>query len=557
MRLSAGRVFPTVRMTSPTLTPPASLDAPPSVARARRWAGGLGIGVAGLTALWSWQLSGAWFGNPDLSHGIFAPLVFLYLWHESRVQGPPRFLPANRLVQTAILGCFLAGLVLFFLGGAYAVAVSWNHALVQTVVTTALVAVLLGTLGCFALRTVRWVPLTWASVVAVGVWLLSTPLPPGSYARLTLRLQLGVTEVVLWCLHVLGVPASREGNLLFLTHGTVGMEEACSGVRSLFSCIFAALFFSATLVNRPGRRAVIIALAVPLALIANVARSLLLTLLADAGVNISGTWHDVTGFAALGITATVLGGVALWLGRGTTTAIPASGADAVARPERRLWCLPAAAGLVIILVVAVGGACQLTRPGERLATTPPPDLAHIVPPDAPDWQSVLTDDLTPFARALATDHLMQRTYVREGPTGRIELNIYVAYWGPGQAPVSLVAAHTPDACWPGAGWQATPVPTPRVRPPLPSRTLPEAEYREFTDGHTPQHVWYWHLHAGRPIEQPDPFSPRDLLLLALRHEWRRNGDQLLVRLSSNVPWDQLANDPLVVQLFERLQPLGL
>ena len=37
------------------------------------------------------------------------------------------------------------------------------------------------------------------------------------------------------------------------------------------------------------------------------------------------------------------------------------------------------------------------------------------------------------------------------------VTLYVAYWRPGQAPVSLVDAHTPDACWPGTGWEPRPL----------------------------------------------------------------------------------------------------
>ena len=51
-----------------------------------------------------------------------------------------------------------------------------------------------------------------------------------------------------------------------MANSTVGVEEACSGVRSLISCVFAGLFFSATLVRQPWARALIVLLAAPLAL---------------------------------------------------------------------------------------------------------------------------------------------------------------------------------------------------------------------------------------------------------------------------------------------------
>src|SRR5690606_40034894 len=63
-----------------------------------------------------------------------------------------------------------------------------------------------------------------------------------------------------------------------------GVEEACSGIRSLLSCVYAAAFFSAALVTRALNRCVILLLAPVLAIVMNFVRSLLLTLLAHRGV---------------------------------------------------------------------------------------------------------------------------------------------------------------------------------------------------------------------------------------------------------------------------------
>jgi len=121
-------------------------------------------------------------------------------------------------------------------------------------------------------------------------------LPPGTYGTLTHGLQAGVTGVVLAVLHFFGIAAVQHGNIIQLTRLSVGVEEACSGVRSLISCVYAGFFFSATLVRRPGARALLIILAAPLAITMNLLRSLTLTLLAQGGVEIGGLWHDVTGY---------------------------------------------------------------------------------------------------------------------------------------------------------------------------------------------------------------------------------------------------------------------
>ena len=96
----------------------------------------------------------------------------------------------------------------------------------------------------------------------------------------------------------------------------------------------------------------------------------------------------------------------------------------------------------------------------------------------------------------------------------------------GQSSVSSVAAHTPDACWPGAGWTAVPDPVKRDTPLVGARTLAPAEYRVFSSGGRPQHVWFWHLFDGRPTTFADPYNLVELFGLAWRYGFRRDGDHL-------------------------------
>ena len=116
---------------------------------------------------------------------------------------------------------------------------------------------------------------------------LCSPLPPGTYSRLTVGLQLWVSDGVVRVLGILGIAAHQEGNIIELARGTVGIEEACSGVRSLVSCVFAGVLFSAALVRRPWAR-FLSSRCPPLALAMNFIRSLLLTLLVNGGVRVEG-----------------------------------------------------------------------------------------------------------------------------------------------------------------------------------------------------------------------------------------------------------------------------
>jgi len=520
----------------------------------------LGLVTALVTAL-TFYLWPQWRHNPDLSHGWFTPLIFLLLLQEARSRGTQRFLRPTAGLLGGVVACVALGLALLVAGGLYMAALEWTHALVAAMLTSALCALLAATSLVFSLESVRLMPFNWPAGVAIALWLLSSPLPPGTYGTLTQGLQAGVTSVVLAVLHLLGIAAVQHGNIIQLTNVSVGIEEACSGVRSLMSCVYTGLFFSATLVRSPGARAWIIVLAAPLAVAMNLVRSLTLTLLSHRGIEIRGTWHDVTGYAILGVTALLLAALALYLNRRkpsvsekprhVETATP--GRVASVRP--RLFQSVITTGLLLAVSVAVLFVLN-TRPSVRLDEAAP-NLSALLPASYNGWAVSPSTELSQFTSQLQTDRLAQTTYNRSTSQGPREITVYLAYWSAGQTPVSFVAAHTPDACWPSGGWTSKPVDHPRVPLATGDRTLDDAEYRQFTQSGTLQYVWYWHLYAGRVIHPEGVRSPRQLLLLAFKYGFHRDGEQVFVRVSSNQPWDVIADEPLLQEIFARLGKLGL
>ena len=99
--------------------------------------------------------------------------------------------------------------------------------------------------------------------------------------------------------------------------------------------------------------------------------------------------------------------------------------------------------------------------------------------------------------------------------------------------------------------------TPRVQLRLDDRVLAEGEYRAFKSSLLPQNVWFWHIYDGHVISHQNPNSPAELLRLALRYGFRRAGDQLFVRISSNRSWENIRHEPFIESFFAHLQPLGL
>jgi exosortase/archaeosortase family protein len=96
----------------------------------------------------------------------------------------------------------------------------------------------------------------------------------------------------------------QEGNVLLLPQGRVGVADACSGIRSLTACLFAGSFLAAVFLERFWMKILLVALAMALAFITNLLRSVFLTAWAYAygSEAIEGSLHDTTGYAVLGLT---------------------------------------------------------------------------------------------------------------------------------------------------------------------------------------------------------------------------------------------------------------
>jgi hypothetical protein len=214
-------------------------------------------------------------------------------------------------------------------------------------------------------------------------------------------------------------------------------------------------------------------------------------------------------------------------------------------------------GCILALVAATLAffAANTSAPSGRGAA--PPDLLSSLPEAAPGWTVETNADVKRFAAVLRTNFLAQRTYLRGTPLGPEQITLYLAFWPPGDASVGFVGSHTPDACWPGAGWAAADVPDPRAALSVAGRALPPAQHRLFSNDGYPQNVWYWQLDDGHVVEVGNTRSVRALLGIALRFGFRKGGAQMFLRVSSNRPWEEISGEPLIADFANRARALGL
>lgn len=111
-------------------------------------------------------------------------------------------------------------------------------------------------------------------------------------------------------LDLLGIPAIAQGNAIEVGTGSVGLDEACSGIRSLQITLMLSLLFGELQRLSAGRRVLLCLVSFLLAFVSNVARVTLLAAVgSQKGIATMTHWHDLTGtlilFACFGLIFTV------------------------------------------------------------------------------------------------------------------------------------------------------------------------------------------------------------------------------------------------------------
>jgi exosortase len=135
--------------------------------------------------------------------------------------------------------------------------------------------------------------------LALPFFLLITmiPLPRVVYDSLTTPLRLLASDIAASVARALGVAVFRDGNVIALANVTLGVEEACSGLSSLSSLEVGGALLGFLVCTRLRSRLLLITLAIPLAIWANVVRIAGTALLADAHPEFAmGFYHAFSGW---------------------------------------------------------------------------------------------------------------------------------------------------------------------------------------------------------------------------------------------------------------------
>lgn len=245
------------------------------------------------------RLTAEWSLNPQYYYGWAVPLLTAYLVYE-RLAFTPTPVPPARVgwVMVFIVLCALPQLPLRWLGEANSTSrlVSWAMSLCAGGITAALLYLSGGRpwVRHFAVLGFLYVAVPWPIFI-------EQPLVQG---LMRINAQIAA-EVVTFA----GVPAEATGNVIHIPTGVLGVNEACSGIRSLQSTLMAAVFLG--LLYQCGVRGCLLLVfsGAVIAFVCNVVRTVFLTWQgAFHGIEATEKWHDSAGFAILGVVL-----VCLWL----------------------------------------------------------------------------------------------------------------------------------------------------------------------------------------------------------------------------------------------------
>jgi exosortase len=140
-------------------------------------------------------------------------------------------------------------------------------------------------------------------------FLLALPMPSVIYSPVVYGLQSMVTTLDVGALNLIGIPARKVGSVIQLVNGVVGIDEACSGIRSLQASLMLTLFIGHLKLKYRLLQGILLAAGVGWSVLGNFIRSLFLSCIANSkGTEAIGVYHDAAGWYILIFTfAGVLG----------------------------------------------------------------------------------------------------------------------------------------------------------------------------------------------------------------------------------------------------------
>lgn len=208
------------------------------------------------------ELVEQWSEDQNYSHGFIVPFVSAYLvWSRKEELFKLKLNPS-------LWGLLLlfSGILIFVLGH-----VGAEYFLTRFSILIVISGLVLFLLGSDFIRLLAF---------PIGFLIFMIPLPAIIFNAFAFPLQLFAAKVSTTIISLMGIPVFRDGNIIQLTHSTLEVAEACSGIRSLITILTLATIYAYFMENKGWKKVVLVIGAIPIAIITNSFRVTLTAILA-------------------------------------------------------------------------------------------------------------------------------------------------------------------------------------------------------------------------------------------------------------------------------------
>lgn len=341
------------------------------------------------------------------------------------------------------------------------------------------------------------------------------PLPVAVAARMALWLQGVVTPLATMVLQLF-LPASQEGNIIYLPGQQLEVGESCSGLRQIMA--FVALALILLHVGRRGwlgNSAVLVA-ALPVAILANLFRVLLMALVLRWGGPewVDGAWHSAWGMVTMAIGVALFATIGLVLNERQPTAAnpqpPCVSRFKLGRSELLSVTAYWRAGVICLGATLVAQVAILDYLETGLSADPPSlrEPLESFPRTLQGWtsQDLTPERLIPAAREFyrEVDDRLYRTYeLRNDPDPGMNCSLWIVYARDGRD-----RSHHPLNCYKSSGYSEDPAGRGEVD--VEGRTARIKRFAFLRRG-SPHFVYYWHYTL-------EPMDAAELAPLRLLHQ---------------------------------------
>lgn len=439
-----------------------------------------------------------WEINEQYQYGFFVPLLAAYLaWLRWADRPSPRPLESRGLLNFTASAALIAIWLLMIVEGANQ---DWR---LLSCLWTGLVVLVTG-LGVLAVGGAPWLR---HFIVPLCFIFVAVPWPMSLEMRIVSDLTSWNAAAAAEILNWLGVYAEHLGSVVRIAKADIGIDDACSGVRSVQASIMVACLFGETYRLPALARAILVGACIATGLILNLVRTLSLVWLADVRGEVTmNAWHDQIGVLALGVSWILWfllarfassavhsrdgeawiqpGGV-----RSETSQVEESGQHSVLPHRLPISCCLAVAGSMVLATLSVETWYGSRDAGARDA------FAWTV--RAPESHAVVESPIPERTRGILK-YSRGTNWRWQDPSSR-RWSAFHLEWEPGRTAANLARTHRPDVCLPASG--RTLVEDRGVEPlGVEGATLPFRHY-VFREGSEHLHVFF-HLSSQGASAHP-------------------------------------------------------